>query len=111
MNNCAFDMGGSMKKRTKILLFTPVAIMEMIKAIDLLNLNKALLFTQFKAISSGCLIYEADSDMTSVFLENILQRYHDRGYRYRVFFQDWDEGLRNVSHFTPAPTAAARCLQ
>ena len=46
-----------MKKRTKILLFTPVAIMEMIKAIDLLNLNKALLFTQFKAISSGRLSF------------------------------------------------------
>ena len=52
---------------------------------------------QFKAISSGCPIYEADSDMTSVFLENILQRYHDQGYRYRVFFQDWDEGLREFN--------------
>lgn len=63
------------------------------EAIDLLNLNKAPLLMQFKVISSGCLIYEADSDMTSDFLEDIFQRYHDQEYRFRVFFQEWDEGL------------------
>ncbi|HBE78006.1 MAG TPA: hypothetical protein DDW65_09540 [Firmicutes bacterium] len=64
------------------------------EAIDLLNLNKAPLFMQFKALAGGRLIYEADPDLTSDFLEDILLRYHDQEYRYRMFFRDWDEGLK-----------------
>jgi Predicted nucleotidyltransferases len=46
--------------------------------IDLLDLNKAPLMMQFKLISNGRLVYEADPELTSDFLENVLLRYHDQ---------------------------------
>ncbi len=64
------------------------------EAIDLLNLNKAPLYLQFKVITSGRLIYESDPDLTSDFLENLFNRYHDREFRYKLFFKEWDEGLK-----------------
>lgn len=62
--------------------------------IDLLNLNKASLRMQFMIVSTGQLIYEINPDLTSDFLERILIHYHDREYRYKAFFTDWDEGLK-----------------
>ena len=62
--------------------------------IDLVNLSKTPLRMQFIIISTGQLIYEADDEVTSGFLERILHQYHDREYRYRAFFKDWDEGLK-----------------
>lgn len=62
--------------------------------IDLLNLNKAPLPMRFKVIATGRLIHEADPDRTSDFLEDLFQRYHDQEFRYKSFFKDWDEGLR-----------------
>ena len=64
------------------------------EAIDLLNLNKAPLYLQFKVITTGRLIYEVDPDLTSDFLENLFNRYHDRELRYKMFFKEWDEGLK-----------------
>lgn len=62
--------------------------------IDLLNLNKASLRMQFMIISTGQLIYEINPDLTSDFLERTLIHYHDREYRYKAFFKDWDQGLK-----------------
>jgi uncharacterized protein len=62
--------------------------------IDTLNLNKAPLRMKFKALSTGRLIYEADPDRTTDFLEEVLLLYHDQEYRYKQFFKEWDEGLK-----------------
>ena len=62
--------------------------------VDLVNLNKAPLRLQFTIIATGQLIYEANFDRTSDFLEKTLIRYHDREYHYKVFFKEWDEGLK-----------------
>ncbi len=62
--------------------------------IDLTNLNKAPLRMKYTIISTGQLIYEANSELTSDFLEKIFKQYHDREYHYREFFKEWDEGLK-----------------
>lgn len=64
------------------------------EAVDLLNLNKAPLRMQFTVLSTGRLIYEADSEKTSDYIETVLLRYHDRAYREKRFFAEWDEGLK-----------------
>jgi predicted nucleotidyltransferase len=80
--------------RTEMALQVELSTIIGFEDIDLLDLNKAPLLMQFKVISNGRLIYEADADLSSDFLENVLLRYHDQEFRYQRFFQDWDEGLR-----------------
>jgi predicted nucleotidyltransferase len=62
--------------------------------IDLINLNKAPLRMQFQIIASGQLIYENDPEATEDYLEQLLTRYHHQEIRYRQFYKDWDEGLK-----------------
>jgi predicted nucleotidyltransferase len=62
--------------------------------VDLLNLNKAPLRLKFMVLATGNLVYEAEPIVTSDFVEAVLLQYHDREYRDRQFFKEWDAGLR-----------------
>ena len=90
----AFLFNEPVDLRTEIALQVKLSEVTGIEAIDLLNLNKAPLYLQFKVITTGRLIYEVDPDQTSDFLENLFNRYHDREFRYKMFFKEWDEGLK-----------------
>ena len=98
--NSKSDLDLALLFKNEIDLWTEMALQVKIskviqfEKIDLLNLNKAPLRIQFAAISTGKLIFEAELDQTSDFLEEVLNRYHDMEFRYKVFFKEWDEGLK-----------------
>jgi len=62
--------------------------------IDMVNLNKTPFRFQFKVISSGKIIYELDKDLTDNYIEKVLRYYHGNQVRYRIFFEEYDRGLK-----------------
>lgn len=62
--------------------------------VDVVNLNKVPLKLQFEAMSKGMLIYEANADATEDYIERTLQLYHDRGLRYKMFFEEYDASMK-----------------
>lgn len=64
--------------------------------IDLVNLNKAPLNLQFKAVAQGNIIYESDFITTCDYIENILKRYHDFAIDLEHFYRDYDYSLKEA---------------
>lgn len=62
--------------------------------VDVLNLNKAPLRLKFTIISNGRLIYEGDPLKVTDFIEEVVVRHRRQVIRNRLFFQDWDAGLK-----------------
>lgn len=62
--------------------------------LDLIDLCKAPVRLQFSLVSTGKLIYEKEKDLTDIYIENLLKRYHDMEYRFRLFDEDLEKGLR-----------------
>ncbi|HHY59118.1 MAG TPA: nucleotidyltransferase domain-containing protein [Clostridia bacterium] len=64
--------------------------------VDLVNLNKAPLPLQFKAVSQGRLIYEADYIATCDYIESLLKQYHDFAIDLAFFYRDYDLALKEA---------------
>lgn len=62
--------------------------------IDLVNLSKAPLILKYNAIAKGKIIYEADYQKTSDFIENVYAKYCDYEFDYRNLCADFDHSLR-----------------
>ncbi|HBE80946.1 MAG TPA: nucleotidyltransferase domain-containing protein [Firmicutes bacterium] len=61
--------------------------------VDVINLNKAPVYIQHRAIYSGSRIYEKTPEKTQDFIENVLEEYHDYEFIYRKFQDDCRLGL------------------
>ena len=61
--------------------------------IDLVNLHNAPIRLQFKLVSGGRIIFERNREITDCYMEKLLKLYHDREYRYRIFYTDLEKGL------------------
>jgi len=64
--------------------------------IDLINLNKAPLNLQFKAVAQGKIIYESDFIATCNYIEKMLKRYHDFAIDLENFYRDYDIALKEA---------------
>ncbi|MCD5414339.1 MAG: nucleotidyltransferase domain-containing protein [Clostridiales bacterium] len=67
-----------------------------VEKIDLVNLNKAPLNLQMKAISEGRLLYEKNYIKTCDYVENMLKYYNDYRITLDIFNKDYDYALEEV---------------
>ncbi|MDR3598956.1 MAG: nucleotidyltransferase domain-containing protein [Desulfosporosinus sp.] len=62
--------------------------------IDLVNLNRAPIALQFRALQEGILIYEGDYVKHSDFIEYVLKIYPDYAVKYAIFARDYELALK-----------------
>ena len=65
--------------------------------LDLVNLNKARIGLQFRAIQSGDVIYCADDLARADFVEMVLDRYGDYGLDMHLLARDFLAGLKEAN--------------
>lgn len=61
--------------------------------VDTIDLKKAPITLQFKAIKEGRCLYEADYIAVSDYIEYVLNRYRDEKYYLESFMKDYYEGF------------------
>ncbi|HHU33472.1 MAG: type VII toxin-antitoxin system MntA family adenylyltransferase antitoxin [Zhaonellaceae bacterium] len=64
--------------------------------VDLVNLRKAPLRLQFRAISQGRLLYEKDYVTTCDYVEHVIKYYQDYAIDLAVFYQEYDQSLKEA---------------
>ncbi|MDA8233215.1 MAG: nucleotidyltransferase domain-containing protein [Clostridia bacterium] len=64
--------------------------------VDLVNLNKAPINIQFKAISQGKIIYERDYVSTCDYIEKVINFYQDYAIDLHNFYREYDEALKEA---------------
>lgn len=64
--------------------------------VDLVNLNKAPLTLQFRAITQGKIVYERDYITTCDFLEKIADLYQDYAIDLNYYNEEYDEALKEA---------------
>lgn len=64
--------------------------------IDLINLNKAPLSLQFRAVSEGKIIYERDYITTCDFIEKVTSLYQDYAIDLNYYYKEYDEALKEA---------------
>jgi len=64
--------------------------------IDLVNLNRAHISLQFRALKEGMLVYEGDFIKHSDFIEHVIKFYPDYALKYAVFAKDYKSALKEV---------------
>lgn len=62
--------------------------------IDLINLNRAPIALQFRALQEGVLVYEGDYVKHSDFIERVIKTYPDYALKYAIFAQDYELALK-----------------
>lgn len=62
--------------------------------IDLVNLNRAPIALQFRALQEGILIYEGDYVKHSDFIECVIKTYPDYAVKYATFARDYELALK-----------------
>ena len=62
--------------------------------IDLVNLNRAPIALQFRALQEGLLIYEGDYVKHSDFIEYVIKTYPDYAVKYAIFARDYGLALK-----------------
>ena len=62
--------------------------------IDLVNLNRAPIALQFRAIREGMLVYEGDYYKHSDFIELVIKTYPDYAVKYAIFAHDYEQALK-----------------
>lgn len=62
--------------------------------IDLVNLNRAPIALQFRALSDGMLVYEGDYCKHSDFIELVIKTYPDYAVKYAIFAHDYEQALK-----------------
>lgn len=64
--------------------------------VDLVNLNKAPLNLQFRAISEGKIIYERDYITTCDYMEKVMDLYQDYAIDLHYFYREYDKALKEA---------------
>ncbi len=62
--------------------------------IDLINLNRAPIALQFRALQEGLLVYEGDYVKHSDFIEFVIKTYPDYAVKYAIFAHDYEQALK-----------------
>lgn len=62
--------------------------------IDLVNLNRAPIALQFRALQEGILVYEGDYVNHSDFIECVIKTYPDYAVKYAIFARDYELALK-----------------
>lgn len=62
--------------------------------IDLVNLNRAPIALQFRALQEGILVYEGDYVTHSDFIEYVIKTYPDYAVKYAIFARDYELALK-----------------
>lgn len=62
--------------------------------IDLVNLNRAPIALQFRALHEGLLVYEGDYLNHSNFIEQVIKAYPDYAVKYAVFSRAYEQALK-----------------
>ena len=62
--------------------------------IDLVNLNRAPIALQFRALKEGMLVYEGDYFKHSDFIESVIKTYPDYAVKYAIFAHDYEQALK-----------------
>jgi len=62
--------------------------------IDLVNLNRAPIALQFRALKEGLLVYEGDYLKHSDFIEFVIKTYPDYAVKYAIFSHDYEQALK-----------------
>lgn len=62
--------------------------------IDLVNLNRAPIALQFRALSEGVLVYEGDYYKHSDFIEFVIKSYPDYAVKYAMFAHEYELALK-----------------
>lgn len=62
--------------------------------IDLVNLNRAPIALQFRALREGVLVYEGDYYKHSDFIEFVIKTYPDYAVKYAMFARDYEQALK-----------------
>lgn len=64
--------------------------------IDLVNLNRAPIALQFRALQEGILVYEGDYVKHSDFIECVIKTYSDYAVKYAIFARDYELALKEA---------------
>lgn len=64
--------------------------------VDLVNLNKAPITIQFRAISTGKILYEKDYYTTCDYIEYVLKVYQDYAIDLHYFYKEYDQALKEA---------------
>lgn len=64
--------------------------------VDLVNLNKAPINIQFKAVSEGKIIYEKDYIATCDYIEEVIGLYQDYAIDLHFFNKEYDQALKEA---------------
>jgi len=64
--------------------------------VDMVNLNKAPLNIQFKAVSEGKIIYERDYITTCDYVEKVIGLYQDYAIDLENFYREYDQALKEA---------------
>ncbi len=64
--------------------------------VDLVNLNKAPLNLQFRALSEGKIIYERDYITTCDYIEKVMDLYQDYAIDLYYYYKEYDEALKEA---------------
>lgn len=64
--------------------------------VDLVNLNKAPLNLQFRAVSEGEIIYERDYINTCDYIEIVIDLYQDYAIDLNYYYKEYDEALKEA---------------
>lgn len=62
--------------------------------LDLVNLNRAPIPLQFRALHEGMLVYEGDYLKHSDFIETVIKSYSDYAVKYAIFSGDYQQALK-----------------
>lgn len=62
--------------------------------IDMVNLNRAPIALQFRALREGILVYEGDYFKHSDFIEFVIKTYPDYAVKYSIFAHDYGQALK-----------------
>lgn len=62
--------------------------------IDTIDLKKAPVTLQFKTIKEGRVLYEAQANKVSDYIEEVLNRYRDEKYYYAMFIKDYKDSFK-----------------
>ena len=62
--------------------------------IDMVNLNRAPIAVQFRALREGVIVYEGDYYKHSDFIEYVINTYPDYAFKYAIFAKDYGQALK-----------------
>lgn len=73
-----------------------ISLLTGIDKIDLVNLNRAPIQLRFKAVADGTILYEADADALSGFLEDTYRFHSDYRVDLKAYYDDYCKALREA---------------